>query len=109
MLVFDNQGRETRSSVVELEPLSGEIVWRYPGGKEGEFYSATCGTSARLPNGNTLVTESDNGRAFEVTPAGETVWEFYNPARAGENNDLVATLFEMARVDQNFFSWLDVN
>ncbi len=31
----------------------------------------------RLPNGNTLVTDSLNHRAVEVTPQGEVVWEFY--------------------------------
>ena len=31
----------------------------------------------RLPNGNTLVTDSLNHRVVEVTPEGEIVWEFY--------------------------------
>jgi hypothetical protein len=33
----------------------------------------------RLPDGNTLVTDTKNQRAFEVTPEGEIVWEFYAP------------------------------
>jgi PGF-CTERM protein len=33
----------------------------------------------RLPNGNTLVTDSRNHRVFEVTPDGEIVWEVYTP------------------------------
>ena len=33
----------------------------------------------RLPNGNTLVTDSNNQRVIEVTPEGEIVWEFYAP------------------------------
>ncbi|MFC4552582.1 MULTISPECIES: arylsulfotransferase family protein [Halorussus] len=33
----------------------------------------------RLPNGNTLVVDSNNHRVFEVTPKGEIVWEFYAP------------------------------
>ena len=33
----------------------------------------------RLPNGNTLITESDRGYVFEVTPEQETVWRFANP------------------------------
>ena len=32
----------------------------------------------RLPNGNTLITEADTGRVFEVTRKGEVVWEFGN-------------------------------
>lgn len=31
----------------------------------------------RLPNGNTLVTDSLNHRVIEVTPSGEIVWEYY--------------------------------
>ncbi|MEF8853799.1 MAG: aryl-sulfate sulfotransferase [Haloarculaceae archaeon] len=31
----------------------------------------------RLPNGNTLVVDSLNHRAIEVTPTGEVVWEYY--------------------------------
>lgn len=33
----------------------------------------------RLPNGNTLITDTLNHRVVEVTPAGEVVWEFYAP------------------------------
>ena len=31
----------------------------------------------RLPNGNTLVTDTLNNRIIEVTPTGEVVWEYY--------------------------------
>ena len=33
----------------------------------------------RLPNGNTLITDTLNHRVVEVTPTGEVVWEFYAP------------------------------
>ncbi|EMA42445.1 arylsulfotransferase family protein [Halococcus saccharolyticus] len=33
----------------------------------------------RLPNGNTLVTDTLNHRVVEVTPTGEVVWEYYAP------------------------------
>ncbi|HSN89535.1 MAG TPA: hypothetical protein VL025_22425, partial [Thermoanaerobaculia bacterium] len=55
-----------------------------------------------LPNGNTLLTESENGRAIEVTPEGRIVWELYNPHRAGESNELVAVLFEVVRLPPDF-------
>jgi hypothetical protein len=109
MLVFDNLGRDGKSKVIEFEPFTGRITWKYPADTNDALFSATCGTSARLSNGNTLITESDNGRALEVTPEGRIVWEFHNPHRAGENNELVATLFETVRVDEDFFPWLDTN
>jgi hypothetical protein len=31
----------------------------------------------RLPNGDTLVTDTLNHRVMEVTPNGEVIWEFY--------------------------------
>ena len=49
-----------------------------------------------------LITESDNGRAIEITRDKEVVWEFYNPHRAGPAEELIATLFELKRVDKNF-------
>ncbi len=46
----------------------------------------------RLPNGNTLITESSGGRIFEVTRDGEIVWEFFNPRRAEGRGDLVGAV-----------------
>lgn len=102
ILVFDNNWQPGRSRVVALDPVRGEAVWEYRGTERRPFFSRTCGTAASLPNGNVLVTESDAGRAFEVTSAGEIVWEFYNPHRAGERGELIATLFEVVRLPADF-------
>jgi hypothetical protein len=84
--------------VVEFDPFSQAIAWSYRGTPERPFYSETCGSNQRLPNGNTLVTESDNGRAFEVTSDGTIVWEYFNPHHAGPEGEYVATLFEVVRL-----------
>lgn len=97
VLVFDNRGRREMSAVYEYDPVSWEIVWEYKASEEIPFYTATCGAAHRLPNGNTLIVESDGGRAFEVTRERETVWEFVNPHRAGENDEYIATLFNVDR------------
>jgi outer membrane protein assembly factor BamB len=103
MLLFDNLGAaRDRSRLVELDPLTGETLWRYGGTPEVDFFSKTLGSAQRLPNGNTLITESENGRALEVTRDGRTVWEFHNPHRAGERKELVAVLFEMVRLPPDF-------
>jgi hypothetical protein len=78
ILLFDNGMGRRWSRVVELDPASGRIVWEHGGPGEGSFYTRTRGSNQRLSNGNTLIVESDDGRAFEVTPGGETVWEFIN-------------------------------
>ncbi len=108
LLLFDNRGHNGTSKVVEFDPGDMRVVWQYWGAEGDTLLSMTCGTSDRLPNGNTLITESDNGRALEVTRDGAVVWEFYNPHRAGEDNTLIATLFELRRFDKEYFSWLQL-
>jgi hypothetical protein len=108
ILLLDNQGHNGMSKVIEIDPLTQEIIWAYYGTPRNGFWTETCGSSQRLPNGNTLIVESDSGRAFEVTPAGKVVWEYYNPARAGEHHELIATLFDVARLEPDFVAgWLD--
>ncbi len=107
-LLFDNVGENGTSKVIEFDPGDMKVVWQFTGAAGDTLYSMTCGTSRRLPNGNTLVTESDNGRALEVTADRDVVWEFYNPHRAGEDNKMIATLFELTRFDKNYFSWLEL-
>jgi len=108
LLLFDNTGAGEISRVIEIEPFSQEIVWEYRGTEENGFFSATLGDCQRLRNGNTLITESEAGRAFEITPDLEIVWEYYNPERAGEHGDFIATLFEMVRLPPGFgVGWLD--
>ena len=79
LLIFDNGPKRYWSRVIELDPLSREIVWEYKAPTPTDFYSGARGGNQRLPNGNTLITESNRGRAFEVTPEGEIVWEFFVP------------------------------
>ena len=102
LLLFDNQSSASGSSVIEFDPKTGEGKWEYRGTEERPFFSLTCGAADRLPNGNTLITESDGGRAFEVTQQAEVVWEFYNPHRAGDNREFIATLFEVIRLPSGF-------
>jgi len=107
LMVFDNAWKPGRSSVTVLDPATRETVWRYEGSADQPFYSRTCGTADRLPNGNTLITESDSGRAFEVTPESEIVWEFFNPHRAGDDGEYIATLFDLVRLPSSFpIEWI---
>ena len=56
------------------------------------------GSQQRLPNGNTLITDSFAGRAFEVTAQGRMVWRFDNPARTGEAGEYVGVVPELLRL-----------
>ncbi len=106
ILLFDNGDIAGKSRVLEFNPLTQEIVWAYRGDATNKFFSETCGSNQRLPNGNTLITESESGRAFEVTPENRIVWEFLNSHRAGAEDELIATLFELIRVDPSSLSFL---
>jgi hypothetical protein len=102
ILLFDNRRHGDFSKVIEFDPFTGRVVWAYEGNSENGFFTRDCGSAERLPNGNTLITESNAGRAFEVTQDNEIVWEFYNPYRAGENQELVATVLEVVRLRPDF-------
>ena len=90
ILIFDNQGASgyppfylnhfAGSRVLEVDPLSKEIVWQYDTIQNGrppwEFHSKHISSARRLPKGNTLINEGEQGRIFQVTPDGEIVWEY---------------------------------
>ena len=81
ILLFDNGMDRGYSRGIELEPISGTIVWEYRADPPEHFFSLSQGSIQRLPNGNTLLAESDRGRILEVTPTGRIVWEFLCPHR----------------------------
>ncbi|MDX1403300.1 MAG: arylsulfotransferase family protein [Woeseiaceae bacterium] len=66
--------------VMEMNPVSGEIVWIYEteGYANIKFFSKTMGSQKRLPNGNTFIAEDNTGRLFQVKPDGSIVWEYVN-------------------------------
>lgn len=93
ILVFNNGTSQHASSIVEiLPPLDGsgnyiftsgtgygptQPTWSYANGSS--FYSSNQGCCQRLWDGNTLITDPDNGHLFEVNSAQQKVWEYkYN-------------------------------
>ena len=58
---------------------------------------------------NTHITDMVGGRAFEVTHEDrKIVWEYINPKRAGENNELIAALFEVICLEKDFsLTWVN--
>jgi hypothetical protein len=79
ILIYDNGTERQYTRILELDPHTEEIVWEYDGGPDNRFFSPTKGSAQRLPNGNTLICDADNGRVIEVTMDGEIVWEWLNP------------------------------
>lgn len=101
---FGNYGSGGMSRVIELDPVTQEIVWSYAGDDQRPFQSDIRSGQERLPNGNTLITESDGGRIFEVTKEGEIVWEYVNPVRVAEAGPLIPVVSRPRRIEPK---WLD--
>lgn len=81
LIVFFNNGYNNlnayrRSEIRAIDPIGGRLVWSY---SSPTFFSSVAGTQQVLPNGNVLVTSSEGGRAFEITPAGRPVWQWIPP------------------------------
>jgi hypothetical protein len=97
LLLLDDQGEAgfppvelsytDGSRILEIDPVKKEIVWEYSATDTDRpgwtFDTSFIGDVRRLPNGNTLIDEGMNGRFFQVTPAGEIVWEYVSPYLGG--------------------------
>ena len=57
--------------------------WTYTANPPQSFYSSGLGAIQVLPNGNRLINEGREGRAFEINENGEIVWEYINPLKVG--------------------------
>jgi hypothetical protein len=70
LLIFDNLGSPSGSRVLEYDPQTQALPWSY----RNDHKDTMCGMTQRLPNGNTLIVNSDGGKLSEVAPGGELVW-----------------------------------
>jgi hypothetical protein len=97
LLMYNNQAGtptgETYSTIVEITPpcnpdgsyflgLQGGAygpvapTWVYKADPPGSFYSPAISGAQRLVDGDTLICCGGSGWLFEVTPAGEIVWQY---------------------------------
>ncbi len=78
---LENVHASRRSEIQIVDPLSREVAWRWG---SDYFYTSYGGVAQPMPGGNVVVTSSQGGRVFELTPAGRIVWEWapaYLPMR----------------------------
>ncbi len=106
IVLFNNFQTAERSSVLTLNPWTRRVIREYTGPKSEPLHSRRSGRVQLLPNGNTLVIETDGGRALELAEDGEVVWEFRSPYRTREGGDKVAGLYSLERVGADQTSWL---
>ncbi|MEO1019317.1 MAG: arylsulfotransferase family protein, partial [Pseudomonadota bacterium] len=83
--IFDNHrfdgnwaGRPKRSRIVVVDPETSGFRVAYGDQEDQAFYTPRLGKHQYLPNGNILISESQGGRVFEVTPGGDVVWAYVN-------------------------------
>jgi hypothetical protein len=77
-LPVDVQGNFAREPGKPFGPRA--TVWSYTAPKKDDFLAFIMSGANRHPNGDTLICDSISGMIFEVTPDGETVWKYANPA-----------------------------
>jgi uncharacterized repeat protein (TIGR01451 family) len=81
------------SKVWEIDPVTMGLLWRYEdshaGLTAGAFFTHEHGGAQKLSNGNTLITEAQFGRIFEVTESLEIVWEYLSPFFDGTNGNAI--------------------
>lgn len=73
----DAKGRYSRKPGSPFGP--DKPSWIYTAPEKDSFFSGFISSAQRLPNGNTLICSGEQGRFFEVTQEGKTVWEYVNP------------------------------
>lgn len=98
--VFDNYSQtqdteQERSRIVRVftDGRRPEIV--YEGNSRHQFFTNIMGKHQALLNGDLLLTEATKGRAIEIDPNGNMVWEYRNFVRDG----VVGLMDEAQRLD----------
>jgi hypothetical protein len=82
--IFDNNMNRGHSNIVELWPTTYKSKILLAGSKY-DFYSSIRGKHQLLPNGDILVTSTQQGRVFEVDQDGKITFDFVNIYEKGKN------------------------
>jgi hypothetical protein len=85
----DGQGRYALPASAAWGPE--KPVWTY---SAPDFTAEFISGAQRQKNGNTFVSSGPQGRMFEITPAGEIVWEFWSTNRG--DSGILAQIFPYA-------------
>ena len=83
-----------------IDPTGGQVIFD---GTDENLYTRNSGNHQMLPNGNILMTVSQQGRVVEVTPDGEVAFEFLNTYDADE--DTALPVMECIYLPEGFFDF----
>lgn len=93
IVVFNNNMSFGKSNILEIDPVTRQVNTVFAGTADLPFYTFRRGTHQRLDSGNHLITESERGRAFIVTPDGRLVWEYNNIYDENRNGVIARTIY----------------
>jgi hypothetical protein len=101
--VFDNHTISpteglSQSRILLISAKTESVTTFYEGTPQHPFYTNIMGKHQWLPNGNLLITEACRGRAFEINPNGEIVWEYNNYIKM----DRVSLVTEATRLPPSY-------
>jgi hypothetical protein len=101
--VFDNNNiaperHSHQSRIVIVSARAKTSLVFFEGVMSAPFYTNIMGKHQWLPNGNLLITESMQGRAFEINRRGKIVWEYVNYVDRG----VVGLVEEVQRLSSDY-------
>lgn len=83
---IDGDGNYTWVPGTIYEPA--DPLWNYTAPVPTDFYASASSGAQRLPNGNTLICEADEGYFFEVTQSKSIVWDHDNSLPVVPNDNV---------------------
>ena len=104
ILVFDNcTHKNSGARVIVVDITSKRVVWEYSGLHNEEFTAPYAGSVDKLSNGNWLICQGSEGKAFEIDFAGNRLWEYASPYFIpNESGKLSNGLFRVHRYPLNY-------
>lgn len=105
IMIFDNNnigperfGQQSRILLIDVPTDKVSVL--YEGDEDFPFYTHIMGKQQPLENGHLLITDSVNGRGFEINEDGQVIWEFINIVDEG----VVGIVEEVERIPESYRS-----
>ena len=99
----ENNGHQSRIVIVSARDRKSKVF--FEGNYRSPFYTDIMGKHQWLENGNLLVTEAKNGRAFEINPQGKIMWEYVNYVDHG----IIGAISEVQRLPLEYRKLFEPN
>jgi len=93
-----------RSRILIRDIAADTQTTYFEGTPDNSFFSFIMGKHQWLENGNLLIAETTNSRAFELSPDREVVWEYYHRDEEGKPNLLEEAYRLPLRFTPDFFA-----